>query len=57
MNAAVGYNVVGTTATSTQAIAQVVIGALGGGLLLAADVADYFSFRKVITTGSVLGLS
>ena len=38
VNAAVGYNVVGTTATSTQAIAQVVIGALGGGLLLAADV-------------------
>jgi serine protease AprX len=38
VNAAVGYNVVGTTATSTQAIAQIVIGALGGGLLFPADV-------------------
>lgn len=44
VNAAVGYNVVGTTATSTQAIAQVVIGALGSGLLLAADVATGSDF-------------
>jgi hypothetical protein len=44
VNAAVGYNVIGTTATSTQAIAQVVIGALGGGLLLAADVATGSDF-------------
>jgi serine protease AprX len=38
VNAAVGYNVVGTTATSTQAIAQIVIGAAGSGLLFPADV-------------------
>jgi len=38
VNAAVGYNVVGTTATGSQAIAQIVIGALGSGLLFPADV-------------------
>jgi serine protease AprX len=38
VNAAVGYNVIGTTATGTQAIAQIVIGALGSGLLFPADV-------------------
>ena len=45
VNAAVGYNVVGTTATSTQAIAQIVIGALGGGLLFPADVATGSDFK------------
>lgn len=44
VNAAVGYNVVGTTATSTQAIAQIVIGALGSGLLFPADVATGSDF-------------
>lgn len=44
VNAAVGYNVVGTTATSTQSIAQIVIGALGGGLLFPADVATGSDF-------------
>jgi serine protease AprX len=38
VNAAVGYNVVGTTATGSQAIAQIVVGALGSGLLFPADV-------------------
>ena len=45
VNAAVGYNVVGTTATSTQVIAQVVIGALGVGLLFPADVATGADFK------------
>ena len=44
VNAAVGYNVVGTTSTSTQAIAQVVIGALGAGLLFPADQATGSDF-------------
>jgi serine protease AprX len=44
VNAAVGYNVIGTTATSTQAIAQVVVGALGGGLLFPADAATGSDF-------------
>ena len=44
VNAAVGYNVVGTTATSTQVIAQIVIGALGSGLLFPADVATGSDF-------------
>ena len=42
--AAVGYDVVGTTSTSTQAIAQIVIGALGGGLLFPAVVATGSDF-------------
>ena len=45
INAAVGYNIVGTTATGTQAIAQVVIGALGGGLLLPADLGTGSDFK------------
>jgi hypothetical protein len=44
VNAAVGYSVVGTTATSTQAIAQVVIGAGGSGLLFPADAATGSDF-------------
>jgi serine protease AprX len=44
VNAAVGYNVVGTTATGTQVIAQVVIGALGAGLLFPADAATGSNF-------------
>ena len=44
VNAAVGYNVVGTTATSTQVIAQIVIGALGSGLLFPADLATGSDF-------------
>jgi serine protease AprX len=47
VNAAVGYNVVGTTATSTQIIAQVVLGALGAGLLFPADVATGSDFSIV----------
>ena len=39
INAVVGYNIAGTTSTSTQALAQLLIGANGGGLLLAADTA------------------
>jgi len=44
VNAAVGYSVIGTTATSTQVIAQVVIGALGSGLLFPADSATGSDF-------------
>lgn len=47
VNAAVGYDVVGTTATSTQAIAQIVIGAGGSGLLFPSDVATGADFRVV----------
>jgi hypothetical protein len=45
VNAAVGFNVVGTTSTSTQAIAQLLIGAQGTGLLLAADTAAGSDFQ------------
>ena len=45
VNSAVGYYVVGTTATATQAIAQVVVGALGAGLLFPADVATGSDFK------------
>jgi hypothetical protein len=45
INAAVGYNVIGTAATSTQAIAQIVVGALGSGLLFPADVATGSDFN------------
>ncbi len=45
INAAVGYNIVGTTATGTQAIAQVVLGALGSGLLFPADVGTGSDFK------------
>ncbi|MEN3335066.1 MAG: serine protease AprX [Blastocatellia bacterium] len=45
VNAAVGFNVVGTTSTSTQAIAQILIGAQGTGLLLAADSAAGSDFQ------------
>lgn len=45
VNAAVGFNVVGTTSTSTQAIAQLLIGAQGTGLLLAADSAAGSDFQ------------
>ena len=44
VNAAVGFNVVGTTSTATQAIAQILIGGAGRGLLLAADVATGSDF-------------
>ncbi|HBB94420.1 MAG TPA: hypothetical protein DC054_03440, partial [Blastocatellia bacterium] len=44
VNAAVGYNVIGTTATGTQVIAQVVIGVLGAGLLFPADAATGSDF-------------
>lgn len=44
VNAAVGYDVVGTTATGTQVIAQIVIGALGSGLLFPADTATGSDF-------------
>jgi hypothetical protein len=47
VNAAVGYNVVGTTATSTQVIAQIVLGALGAGLLFPADLATGSDFSIV----------
>src|SRR5436853_871694 len=45
VNAAAGFNVVGTTSTSTQAIAQLLIGAQGTGLLLAADTAAGSDFQ------------
>jgi hypothetical protein len=45
INAAVGYNIVGTTATGTQTIAQVVIGALGIGLLFPADAGTGSDFK------------
>jgi serine protease AprX len=45
VNAAVGYNVVGTTSTSTQAIAQILIGAAGTGLLFPADTAAGSDFQ------------
>jgi serine protease AprX len=44
VNAAVGYSTVGTTATSTQVISQIVIGALGSGLLFPADSATGSDF-------------
>lgn len=44
VNAAVGYDVVGTTSTGTQAVAQLLIGAEGTGLLLAADTASGSDF-------------
>jgi serine protease AprX len=45
INTAVGYNIVGTTATGTQAIAQVVLGALGSGLLFPADLGTGSDFK------------
>jgi len=45
INTAVGYNIVGTTATGTQVIAQVVMGALGSGLLFPADVGTGSDFK------------
>jgi len=48
VNAAVGYNVVGTTSTATDAIAQILLGTdATGGLLLAADTATGSDFRIV----------
>lgn len=47
VNAAVGFNVVGTTSTATQAIGQILIGAAGTGLLFPADVATGSDFRVV----------
>jgi serine protease AprX len=45
VNAAVGYNVVGTTSTSTQALAQILVGAAGTGLLFPADTAAGSDFQ------------
>ncbi|HZS46313.1 MAG TPA: S8 family serine peptidase [Blastocatellia bacterium] len=45
INAAVGYDIVGTTSTGTQAIAQLLVGAQGTGLLLAADTATGANFQ------------
>lgn len=45
VNDAVGFNVVGATSTSTQALAQVLVGAQGTGLLLAADSASGSDFQ------------
>jgi serine protease AprX len=48
VNTAVGYNVVGTTSTATEAIAQVLLGTdATGGLLLAADTATGSDFHIV----------
>ena len=48
VNAAAGYNVVGTTSTATEAIAQILLGTdATGGLLLAADTATGSDFRIV----------
>jgi len=48
VNTAVGYNVVGTTSTATDAIAQILLGTdATGGLLLAADTATGSDFRIV----------
>jgi serine protease AprX len=48
VNVAAGYNVVGTTSTATDAIAQILLGAdATGGLLLAADTAIGSDFRIV----------
>lgn len=48
VNAAAGYNVVGATSTSTEAIAQILLGTdVTGGLLLAADIATGSDFRIV----------
>ncbi|HJQ27534.1 MAG TPA: S8 family serine peptidase [Blastocatellia bacterium] len=44
VNAATGFDVVGTTSTSTQAIAQILIGAAGTGLLFPADIATGSDF-------------
>ena len=46
VNTAVGYNVVGSNSTGTEAIAQILLGAdATGGLLLAADTATGSDFR------------
>ena len=45
VSAAVGYNVLGTSATGTQVIAQLEIGALGSGLFFPADTATGADFR------------
>ncbi|HEX6183045.1 MAG TPA: S8 family serine peptidase [Pyrinomonadaceae bacterium] len=44
INAVAGTNVVGTTSTGTGANAQILIGALGGGLLLSSDTASGADF-------------
>jgi serine protease AprX len=44
INAVAGTNVVGTTSTATGANAQILIGALGGGLLLSSDTATGSDF-------------
>jgi len=44
INAIAGANVVGTTSTGTSANAQILIGALGGGLLLSSDTATGSDF-------------
>ena len=44
INAIAGANVVGTTSTGTSANAQILIGALGGGLLLSPDTATGSDF-------------
>ncbi len=45
LNAAVGYDVMGTTATGTQVIAQIEIGALGSGLFFPADSGTGANFK------------
>jgi hypothetical protein len=45
LSAAVGYDVMGTTATGTQVIAQIEIGALGSGLFFPADTGTGANFR------------
>lgn len=45
VNAAVGFDVVGSTSTSTQAIGQLLIGAAGTGLLFPSDVATGSDFQ------------
>ena len=46
VNAAVGFNVLGTTSTNTQAQAQILIGtSVSGGLLLNSDSASGSDFR------------
>jgi len=48
VNAAVGYNVTGTTSAATEAIAQILLGTdATGGLLLAADTASGSDFRII----------
>jgi hypothetical protein len=44
VNAAVGYDVIGTTSNGTEVIAQVLVGGAGTGLLIAADTATGSDF-------------